>query len=46
MRRVHLKRCVSLLLAVVLCLSCVQLHVLAAGDGETSDAPHGYLENL
>ena len=46
MRRVHLKRCVSLLLAVVLCLSCVQLPVLAAGDGETSDAPHGYLENL
>lgn len=46
MRRVHLKRCVSLLLAVVLCLSCVQLPVLAAGDGETSDAPHGYLDNL
>lgn len=46
MRRVKFRRCISLLLTVVLCLSCVQLPALAVETGEPSAAPHSYLENL
>lgn len=45
MKRIYLRRCVSLLLTAVLCLSCVQ-PALAVEAGETSTAPHEYLENL
>lgn len=45
MKRIYLRRCVSLLLTAVLCLSCVQ-PALAVETGEPSAAPRGYLEDL
>lgn len=46
MKRVYMRRCISLLLVAVLCLSCAQLPALAVGDEGTSDAPNGFLSDI